>query len=170
MNAHTTKSLPWRSSAIAVITAAAVGLTGSTAQGASALSQRPVASTGQQSGERAAQDFETQWRALAEGASLNLPGVQGVTVTKREGRAVVEARTSAPGVSGLAQLAQDAGFCHALAMAAVLTIGAGALALMAASGGAVVFGVFLAPSVLAEMSAALTIGAGLEALVSLYIC
>jgi len=90
------------------------------------------------------------------------------TVAKVGGRAVVN------GVSSVASdgsaYAARFGFCHAAAMAAVFAIGSAGLAFLAASGGAVIAGVWLGAEGLGQLSAAMAAGSGLEALVAVYIC
>ena len=62
------------------------------------------------------------------------------------------------------------GFCHAAALAAVLTIGSAGLAFLAASGGAVIAGVFLRARISGQMSPAAAGTAGHEALMAMYVC
>lgn len=113
-----------------------------------------------------------QFKKLAEGESMSIPGSKGqeLRVTKTGGVPHVAAPASSSVLLGDGPQASTQGFCHAAAMAAVLTIGAAGFAFMAASGGGVVMGIALGARAAGQIAAALSGGAGLEALVAVYIC
>lgn len=62
------------------------------------------------------------------------------------------------------------GFCTFAVTSALFAIGAGGLAVAAATGGLVVAGIFLAPNFLAAEAGVATSFSGLYALVAVYVC
>jgi hypothetical protein len=122
----------------------------------------------------AVQQLLDEFNAAPDGATVfeNVANGIDVSVVKINGRAVVESHPVAPTSTGSDDdiVVQADGFCTWAVTAAVLGLGAVTLAALAASGGAEIAGVFIAPELLKDLSMAVGGAGSVEGLVGAYVC
>ena len=154
----------WRAPivALSLAMALAVGTNGGAAQAAVAAPASAISA----SIEATTETLLARFSALAEGDHMTMAaatGVGTVLIFKRAGKPVFLTG------SGLGAQ-QQAGFCVWAARAAVFAIGSAGFALLAASGGGAVLGVFIGANVARAFAAALAGGGGVNALIAAYLC